>query len=87
MQDATVQSIPQMSQAPAAVAPSSYVVAAPQAAPVNYQAAPMAYQVGTSYPKRYLRRSPVTNQALLNTPPNTNRKHPRATHGSRRSTR
>jgi len=51
MQDATVQSIPQMSQAPAAVAPSSYVVAAPQAAPVNYQAAPMAYQVGTSYPQ------------------------------------
>jgi hypothetical protein len=32
MQDATVQSIPQTSQAPAAVAPSSYVVAAPQAA-------------------------------------------------------
>ena len=51
MQDATVQSIPQMSQVPAAVAPSSYVVAAPQAAPVNYQAAPMAYQVGTSYPQ------------------------------------
>jgi hypothetical protein len=47
MQDATVQSIPQTSQAPAAVAPSSYVVAAPQqAAP-----APMAYQVGTSYPQ------------------------------------
>jgi len=51
MQDATVQSIPQMSQAPAAVAPSSYVVAAPQAAPGNYQAAPQAYQVGTSYPQ------------------------------------
>ena len=47
MQDATVQSIPQTSQAPAAVAPSSYVVPAPQqAAP-----APMAYQVGTSYPQ------------------------------------
>ena len=51
MQDATVQSIPQMSQVPAAVAPSSYVVTAPQAAPGNYQAAPMAYQVGTSYPQ------------------------------------
>ena len=47
MQDATVQSIPQTSPAPAAVAPSSYVVAAPQqAAP-----APVAYQVGTSYPQ------------------------------------
>ena len=41
MQDATVQSIPQMSQAPA-VAPSSYVTSAPQAAP---------YQVGTAYPQ------------------------------------
>ena len=47
MQDATVQSIPQTSQAPAAVAPSSYVVAAPQQA----AQAPMAYQVGTSYPQ------------------------------------
>lgn len=53
MQDATVQSIPQTSQAPAAVAPSSYVMAAPapQAAPASYQAAPVAYQVGTSYPQ------------------------------------
>jgi hypothetical protein len=51
MQDAIVQSIPQTSQAPVAVAPSSYVVAAPQAAPVNYQAAPQAYQVGMSYPQ------------------------------------
>ena len=46
MQDATVQSIPQTSQAPVAVAPSNYVAAAP-AAP----AAPVAYQVGTSYPQ------------------------------------
>lgn len=51
MQDAIVQSIPQTSQAPVAVAPSSYVVAAPQAAPVNYQAAPQAYQVGMNYPQ------------------------------------
>jgi len=53
MQDATVQSIPQTSQAPAAVAPSSYVMAAPapQATPGSYQAAPVAYQVGTSYPQ------------------------------------
>lgn len=42
MQDATVQSTPQMSQAPA-VAPSSYVTPA--------QAAPNQYQVGTSYPQ------------------------------------
>ena len=49
MQDATVQSIPQTSQpSPVAVAPSSYVVAAPQAAPAQ---APVAYQVGTSYPQ------------------------------------
>ncbi len=51
MQDATVQSIPQTSQVPAAVAPSSYVAPAP----VNYQVAqspaPVAYQVGTSYPQ------------------------------------
>ena len=48
MQDATVQSIPQTSQAPVAVAPSSYVVPAPSnyqvAAPVAYQAAPQSYQ-------------------------------------------
>jgi len=47
MQDATVQSIPQTSQAPVAVAPSSYVV--PAQAPVPQ--APVAYQVGTSYPQ------------------------------------
>ena len=58
MQDATVQSIPQMSQVPAAVAPSNYVVAAPQAAPVSYQAAPQAYQVGTSYPQAVPQANP-----------------------------
>jgi hypothetical protein len=47
MQDATVQSIPQTSQAPVAVAPSSYVVPAQAPAPQ----APVAYQVGTSYPQ------------------------------------
>ena len=47
MQDATVQSTPQTSQAPAATAPApnSYVAAAP-AAP-----APVAYQVGMNYPQ------------------------------------
>ena len=52
MQDATVQSIPQTSQAPS-VAPSSYVTAAPVATPAQsyQQAAPVAYQVGTSYPQ------------------------------------
>ena len=60
MQDATVQSIPQTSQAPVAVAPSSYVVAAPapQAAPASYQAGPVAYQVGTSYPQAVPQASP-----------------------------
>ena len=48
MQDATVQSTPQTSQAPTAtVAPSSYVAAAPAAAPQ----APGQYQVGTSFPQ------------------------------------
>ena len=58
MQDATVQSIPQTSQVPAAVAPSSYVAPAP----VNYQAAqspaPVAYQVGTSYPQAVPQAAP-----------------------------
>lgn len=57
MQDATVQSIPQTSQAPA-VAPSSYVVAAPQAAPAPSYQAPVAYQVGTSYPQAVPQASP-----------------------------
>lgn len=59
MQDATVQSIPQTSQAPVAVAPSSYVVAAPQAAPASYQVpAPGPYQVGTSYPQAVPQAAP-----------------------------
>ena len=63
MQDATVQSIPQTSPTPAAVAPSSYVVPSPsyQAAPAAQApvAAPVQYQVGTSYP-----------QAVPQAPPN-----------------
>jgi len=51
MQDATVQSIPQTSQAPVAVAPSSYVVPAQAPAAQAPVAAPVAYQVGTSYPQ------------------------------------
>jgi hypothetical protein len=47
MQDATVQSIPQTSPSPVAVAPSSYVVPAQAPAPQ----APVAYQVGTNYPQ------------------------------------
>ena len=58
MQDAIVQSIPQTSQTPAAVAPSSYVVAAPQAAPASYQVAPVGYQVGTSYPQAVPQAAP-----------------------------
>ena len=50
MQDATVQSTPPTSQAPAAVAPNSYVAAAP-AAPQAVQTAPVPYQVGTSFPQ------------------------------------
>ena len=50
------QSTPQMNQTPAAtssVAPSSFVAAAPQAAPQApaVQAAPQAYQVGMGYPQ------------------------------------
>ena len=51
MQDATVQSTPPTSQAPAAVAPNSYVAAAPAAAPQAVQQAPVPYQVGTTYPQ------------------------------------
>jgi len=54
MQDATVQSIPQTSQAPVAVAPSSYVVPAQAPAPQ----APVAYQVGTSYPQAIPQAAP-----------------------------
>ena len=65
MQDATVQSIPQMSQAPS-VAPSSYVMAAPTptqavaAQAPSYQQAPgpQAYQVGTSYPQAVPQATP-----------------------------
>ena len=63
MQDAIVQSIPQTSQAPAAVAPSSYVVAAPQAAPASYQAAPQAYQVGMNYPQAVPQAAPSYQSA------------------------
>ena len=69
MQDATVQSIPQTSPAPTAVAPSSYVVAAPAApaAPApTYQAAapgPVTYQVGTSYPQAVPQTSPSYQSA------------------------
>ncbi len=60
MQDATVQSTPQMSQTPAAtVAPSSYVAPAPQAqAPQAQAPAPQAYQVGTSYPQAVPQAAP-----------------------------
>ena len=60
MQDATVQSTPQMSQAPAAtVAPSSYVAPAQQAPAPQVQApAPQAYQVGTSYPQAVPQAAP-----------------------------
>ena len=61
MQDATVQSIPQTSQpSPAAVAPSSYVVAAPQA-----PQAPVAYQVGTSYPQAVPQAAPSYQSAPI----------------------
>ena len=63
MQDAIVQSIPQTSQAPAAVAPSSYVVAAPQAAPASYQVAPVGYQVGMSYPQAVPQAAPSYQSA------------------------
>lgn len=60
MQDATVQSIPQTSQVPAAVAPSSYVAPAPAQAPV---AAPVQYQVGTSYPQAVPQAAPSYQSA------------------------
>ena len=58
MQDATVQSTPPTSQAPAAVAPNSYVAAAPAAAPQAVQTAPVPYQVGTSYPQAVPQAAP-----------------------------
>ena len=65
MQDATVQSTPQTSQAPSAVAPSSYVVAAPAAAPAPaaQAPAPVAYQVGTSYPQAVPQAAPSFQSA------------------------
>jgi len=62
MQDVTVQSIPQMSQVPTAVAPSSYVaVPAPQAQAPSYQG-PVNYQVGTSYPQA-VPQAPISYQS------------------------
>jgi len=58
MQDATVQSIPQTSQVPAAVAPSSYVVPSYQAAPAAPVGQPAPYQVGTSYPQAVPQAAP-----------------------------
>lgn len=58
MQDATVQSIPQTSQVPAAVAPSSYVVPSYQAAPAAPVGQPVQYQVGTSYPQAVPQAAP-----------------------------
>ena len=58
MQDATVQSIPQTSQVPAAVAPSSYVVPSYQAAPAAPVGQPAQYQVGTSYPQAVPQAAP-----------------------------
>ena len=63
MQDATVQSIPQTSQAQVAVAPSSYVTPAPSSQPVSYQVAPQAYQVGTSYPQAVPQAAPSYQSA------------------------
>ena len=62
MQDATVQSIPQMSQAPS-VAPSSYVVPAQSAPAPSYQAAPVPYQVGMSYPQAVPQAAPSYQSA------------------------
>ena len=63
MQDATVQSTPPTSQAPAAVAPNSYVAAAPAAAPQAVQTAPAPYQVGTSFPQAVPQAAPSYQSA------------------------
>jgi len=63
MQDATVQSIPQTSQAQPAVAPSSYVAVAPVPQPVAVPQAPVAYQVGTSYPQAVPQAAPSYQSA------------------------
>ena len=62
MQAATFQSIPQMSQAPP-VAPSSYVVPAQLAPAPSYQAAPVPYQVGMSYPQAVPQAAPSYQSA------------------------
>ena len=69
MQDATVQSINEPSF-PVAVAPSSYVAAAP--APVAQAQIP----VGMNYPNGHRVNLPVAHQARLNTSPNPNRRFP-----------
>ncbi len=63
MQDATVQSTQPTSQAPAAVAPNSYVAAAPAAAPQAVQTAPVPYQVGTSFPQAVPQAAPSSPSA------------------------
>jgi len=63
MQDATVQSIPQTSQSPVAVAPSSYVVPAQAPAPQAPMGMPVQYQVGTSYPQAVPQAAPSYQSA------------------------
>ncbi len=63
MQDATVQSIPQTSQSPVAVAPSSYVVPAQAPAPQAPVGMPVQYQVGTSYPQAVPQAAPSYQSA------------------------
>ena len=66
MQDATVQSTQPTSQAPAAVAPNSYVAAAPaapQAVQTPVQTAPVQYQVGTSFPQAVPQAAPSSPSA------------------------
>jgi hypothetical protein len=65
MQDVTVPSTPQMSQAPA-VAPSSYVAAPQAAAPVAPAAAPA--QVGTYYPQAVPQAAPQAPTSYQSAP-------------------
>lgn len=77
MQDATVQSIPQTSQAPqVAVAPSSYVV--PSNPAPSYQAAPVQYQVGTSYPQAVPQVAPSYQSAPTQYAPQSQPEAPQA---------
>jgi hypothetical protein len=76
MQDATVQSIPQTSQVPAAVAPSSYVAAAP-APQLRWRLRRLrclagGYELPPNQPLRV--NPPVTNQPRLSTSPNPNQR-------------